>query len=189
VLKRATVLALVLFVGSGCAAILGIGDVPEIAETDGGDAGQTLDASGLAEGGDGGCTESMRGASGRQLGYRGPGAAQFGRKVGATLLRAKVALLDLLPQVRMVAKISISVPDARLLEWARARAERDESSLSAVFTEAVRFARQQEARDRYLELVGSVGPLTAAAETAIRKELQVEPKKRAKVRSARPKRG
>lgn len=87
----------------------------------------------------------------------------------------------------MAAKISISIPDPQLLEWAKQRAEREGSSLSAVFTEAVRVARQQEARDRYLEWAGPVGKLTPAREAEIRAEL-AEPDARKSADAKRKKR-
>jgi hypothetical protein len=72
----------------------------------------------------------------------------------------------------MAAKISISIADPKLLAWARRRALRDGSSLSAVFAEAVRVAQQQEARDRFLDWAGSAGELTSEREAEIRAELQ-----------------
>lgn len=87
----------------------------------------------------------------------------------------------------MAAKISISVPDPKLLEWARQRAERDGSSLSAVFTEAVRVARQQEARDRYLAWAGLVGELTPELEAEIRADLG-EPRSRKRAPATKTKR-
>ncbi len=71
----------------------------------------------------------------------------------------------------MTAKISISVPDAKLLEWARRRAKAEGSSLSAVFIDAVRVARQQDARNRFLEWAGPVGELTPERDAEIRAEL------------------
>ncbi len=85
----------------------------------------------------------------------------------------------------MAAKVSISVPDPKLLDWAKERAERTGSSLSAVFTEAVRVARQQEARDRYLEGAGAVGPLTAEREAEIRAELHGGPRRKPTQRKTR----
>jgi hypothetical protein len=86
----------------------------------------------------------------------------------------------------MVAKISISVSDPALLEWAKEQAERDGVSLSAVFTDAVRRARQRDARLRVEGWLGAAGELTPEREAAIRADLgEDEPaaaivKKRAK---------
>lgn len=71
----------------------------------------------------------------------------------------------------MTAKISISVPDAKLLAWARRRAKAEGSSLSAVFMNAIRLARQQDALDRYLEWAGPVGELTPEREAEIAEQL------------------
>jgi hypothetical protein len=72
---------------------------------------------------------------------------------------------------KMVAKVSISVADGALLAWAKERAEREGVSLSAVFTDAVRRARQRDARLRVEEWLGSAGMLTPAREAEIRTEL------------------
>jgi hypothetical protein len=71
----------------------------------------------------------------------------------------------------MAAKISISVPDPKLLEWAKVRAEREGVSLSAVFNEAVRLARQYEARLRVLDWLGPASAMSPAREAEIRAEL------------------
>jgi hypothetical protein len=81
----------------------------------------------------------------------------------------------------MAAKISISVAEPALLEWAKRRAEREGVSLSAVITEAIRHARQQEARARVLEWLGPAAELTPEREAAIREELDEKP-----VRAKRP---
>lgn len=79
------------------------------------------------------------------------------------------------------AKISISVAEPELLAWAKKRAERRGVSLSAVFTEAVRFERQLEARKRFLESLGPEGRATPDEMAAIRAdwEAQATPAKRA----------
>jgi hypothetical protein len=71
----------------------------------------------------------------------------------------------------MVAKISISVADHALLEWAKERALRDGVSLSAVFTDAVRRAQQRDARLRVEKWLGGAGKLTPEREREIRTEL------------------
>jgi hypothetical protein len=77
----------------------------------------------------------------------------------------------------MVAKISISVADRALLEWAKERALRDGVSLSAVFTDAVRRAQQRDARQRVEKWLGSAGKLTPERGREIRTELgEGEPK-------------
>lgn len=69
-----------------------------------------------------------------------------------------------------VAKVSISVADPDLLAWARRRSKRTGMSLSAVFTEAVRFERQMEARAAFLDAEGPEGRATPAEMAAIRAE-------------------
>jgi hypothetical protein len=75
----------------------------------------------------------------------------------------------------MVAKISISVPDPALLEWAKRLAEREGRSLSAVFTEALRRERQRDARLRVEKWLGSAGELTPEREAAILADWGVAP--------------
>ena len=66
-------------------------------------------------------------------------------------------------------KISVSI-GKRELRWARERAQRAHVSLSAVFTEAVRLARQHEARLALLQWLGPKAQPTRDEEAAIRKE-------------------
>ena len=66
------------------------------------------------------------------------------------------------------AKISISIADPDLLAWARRRSKRTRMSLSAVFTEAVRFERQMEAREVFLQAEGPEGRATPKEMDAIR---------------------
>ncbi len=75
----------------------------------------------------------------------------------------------------MAAKISISVPDEALLDWAKKKAELEGTSLSAVYNDAVRLARQKEARARVLEWLGPASELTAEREAEIRDELGLQP--------------
>lgn len=75
----------------------------------------------------------------------------------------------------MVGKVSISVPDPALLEWAKQQAEREGRSLSAVFTEALRRERQRDARLRVEQWLGSAGELTPAGEAEILAEWGVAP--------------
>ena len=67
----------------------------------------------------------------------------------------------------MAAKISISVAEPALLEWAKARADREGVSLSSVITDAIRRARQQEARERVLAWLGTAATLTPKREAEI----------------------
>jgi hypothetical protein len=67
----------------------------------------------------------------------------------------------------MAAKVSISVAEPELLAWARQRASREGMSLSAVFTEAVRRERQQEARERVLDWLGPAATLTPEREAEL----------------------
>ena len=67
-------------------------------------------------------------------------------------------------------KISISVPDAELLQWVKELAESEGKSLSAVFTDAVRFRRQLDARRAFLETWPERPPLTDEDRAAIRAE-------------------
>jgi len=76
----------------------------------------------------------------------------------------------------MTAKISISIAEPELLDWARRRAAREGVSLSAVVTEAVRSARQQEARERLVRWLGPAAALTAEREAAIIAELGDKPR-------------
>lgn len=81
-------------------------------------------------------------------------------------------------------KVSISIPDESLLEWAKERAETQGKSLSAIFTEALRVERQMEARRALL--ADWPGPRATPGEmAAIRAEWaggpRFEPGKPAKV--------
>lgn len=68
------------------------------------------------------------------------------------------------------AKVSISVPDTDLLEWAKKRSKRTGVSLSALFTDALRFERQMEARKLFLEAEGLDGRATPEEMAEIRRE-------------------
>lgn len=68
------------------------------------------------------------------------------------------------------AKVSISVADPDLLAWAKKRSKRTGMSLSALFTEAVRFERQMEARKLFLEAEGLDGRATPKEMEEIRAE-------------------
>ena len=68
------------------------------------------------------------------------------------------------------AKLSISITDPELLAWARERAKRDGTSVSAVFADAVRLERQLEARGRVLEWLGPEATPTAEEAKAILRE-------------------
>ena len=83
-------------------------------------------------------------------------------------------------------KVSISVPDAELLEWAKATAERDGKSLSAVFTDAVRFRRQLEARRTFLASWPERPALTPEDRAAIRAEWAGGPRYEPRVVSQSP---
>lgn len=72
--------------------------------------------------------------------------------------------------VSNTAKVSISIPDEGLLEWAKERSVKSGVSLSAVFTEALRFERQMEARRQFLEEMGPAGRPSAEEAAAIRAE-------------------
>jgi hypothetical protein len=74
------------------------------------------------------------------------------------------------------AKVSISVPDEELLRWAKERSVKTGVSLSAVFTEAVRFERQMEARRKFLEEMGAESRPTPEEAAAIRAEWESEPR-------------
>jgi len=67
-------------------------------------------------------------------------------------------------------KVSISVPDSELLEWAKELAESEGKSLSAVFTDAVRFRRQLDARRDFLATWPERPKLTDEDRAAIRAE-------------------
>lgn len=83
------------------------------------------------------------------------------------------------------AKVSISVPDEDLLRWAKERSEKTGMSLSAVFTEAVRFERQMEARRQFLEEMGPEGVPTPEEAAAIRAEWETGPLPPAEKKPAR----
>ena len=70
----------------------------------------------------------------------------------------------------MTAKISISVAELDLLEWAKQRAAQQGTSLSAVITDALRRARQEQARGRALGWLGEAATLTPAREAQIAAE-------------------
>jgi hypothetical protein len=78
------------------------------------------------------------------------------------------------------AKLSISVPDEDLLEWAKERSRKTGVSLSAVFTEAVRFERQMEARRLFLKEMGTEGRPTPEEAAAIRAEWESDIEKPAR---------
>ncbi len=67
----------------------------------------------------------------------------------------------------MAAKVSFSIAEPVLLEWAKQRAEREGVSLSSVITDAIRRARQQEARERVLAWLGPAATLTPEREAEI----------------------
>jgi hypothetical protein len=67
----------------------------------------------------------------------------------------------------MTAKISISIAEPELLAWAKDRAARTKASLSSVVSDAIRRARQQEARERVLAWLGPAAELTPAREAEI----------------------
>ena len=71
-------------------------------------------------------------------------------------------------KMRVTEKVSVSLA-AEDVEWARQRAERDATSLSAVLTEALRRQRQSEARQRLLAELGT-DDLTPADIDAARAE-------------------
>jgi hypothetical protein len=73
-------------------------------------------------------------------------------------------------------KVSISVPDEALLQWAKERSERTGLSLSAVFTEALRFERQLEARRLMLEEMGPEFQASPKEKAAIRAEWEGGPR-------------
>jgi hypothetical protein len=77
----------------------------------------------------------------------------------------------------MTAKISISVAEPELLEWAKHRAEQQGISLSAVVSDALRRARQQQARDRVLEWLGDAAKLTPEREAEIVAQWQARPRR------------
>ena len=66
-------------------------------------------------------------------------------------------------------KISVTI-DTEALEWMRARARRDRSSLSAVMTEAARLLRQNEARQRVLLRLGKAATHSPQKARSIRAE-------------------
>lgn len=88
----------------------------------------------------------------------------------------------------MAAKISFSIAEPTLLEWAKQRAEREGVSLSWVITDAIRRARQQEARERVLAWLGPAATLTAEREAEILAEWGETPKPTPKPRRRRNRR-
>lgn len=87
----------------------------------------------------------------------------------------------------MTAKISISVAEPELLEWAKRRAEQQGVSLSAVVTEALRRARQEQARGRALVWLGSAAALTPEREAEIAREWNAAPRRARAKKKSRPK--
>ena len=91
------------------------------------------------------------------------------------------------------AKVSISVPDEDLLEWAKQRSLRTGLSLSAVFMEALRLERQMDARRTFLASWPERPALTPEDRAAIHAEWDggprwepksaAAPKKRKKARA------
>jgi hypothetical protein len=67
----------------------------------------------------------------------------------------------------MAAKVSFSIAEPALLEWAKQRADRQGVSLSSVITDAIRRARQHEARERVLAWLGPAATLTLEREAEI----------------------
>jgi hypothetical protein len=67
----------------------------------------------------------------------------------------------------MAAKVSFSIAEPTLLKWAKQRADREGVSLSSVITDAIRRARQQEARERVLAWLGPAATLTPEREAEI----------------------
>jgi hypothetical protein len=74
------------------------------------------------------------------------------------------------------AKISISVPDESLLEWAKERSAKLGVSLSAVFMDAVRIERQMEARRTFLASWPERPKLTPEDHAAINAEWEGGPR-------------
>jgi hypothetical protein len=70
----------------------------------------------------------------------------------------------------MTNKISVSISDTELLEWAQARATREGKSLSAVIVAALRFEHQLEQRRNYLASWPERPKLTAEETAAIHAE-------------------
>lgn len=83
----------------------------------------------------------------------------------------------------MAAKISISIADESLLAWAEERARLTGASLSAVVSEAIRLARQQEARARVSAWLGPKAALTPVIEAEIERELKAAARKPRKRRA------
>jgi hypothetical protein len=86
-----------------------------------------------------------------------------------------------------VAKVSLSLGQSEL-EWAQSRAQRDGISLSAVVTEAVRLARQHEARMRVVERLGRAAELTPRREAEILAEWEHTPSRPSNRPYKRPRR-
>jgi hypothetical protein len=68
-------------------------------------------------------------------------------------------------------KISVTIEASELL-WMQKRAKRLGGNLSAVFTEAARTLRQQEARQAVLKRLGKSARVSSEDVTAIRAEWQ-----------------
>lgn len=75
----------------------------------------------------------------------------------------------------MAAKLSISIVDPALVAWAQKQAADQQTSVSAVVSDALRLARLSEARRRYFDWVGPVGLLTPALEAELRAEIEGTP--------------
>jgi hypothetical protein len=71
----------------------------------------------------------------------------------------------------VAAKISISLTDATLVDWAQRRAAREGKSVSAVFAELAERARRLEAMGEYLDWAGAP-KLTAEQREEIRREIE-----------------
>jgi len=84
-------------------------------------------------------------------------------------------------------KISISIADPALLAWAKERAARDGTSLSALFTEAVRLERQLEARRELLASWPERPALEPEDRAAIRAEWEGGPRYEPQVVERKPK--
>ncbi|MBX3227526.1 MAG: hypothetical protein KIT84_14315 [Labilithrix sp.] len=75
----------------------------------------------------------------------------------------------------MAAKLSISIVDPTLVEWAQKRAEDQATSVSAIVSDALKAARREQAWARYLEWAGPVGELTPELEAEIGLEIDGAP--------------
>ncbi len=84
-------------------------------------------------------------------------------------------------------KVSISIADPSLLAWAKERAARDGTSLSALFTEAVRLERQLEARRELLATWPDRPALAPEERAAIRSEWEGGPRYEPRAIERKPK--